>query len=340
MRGVGACKWLQSGSSLGWCRTISGLASSRLFPRACRSCALRRNASAGPVRVALPSPRGKFLKPWCTCCVRVASGRLCPRRDLAAQVPCTSASWSGRAAVFSSRCGSLAWRSTTSWRALHGDGRAWTRRRSKHHWPKNPSDPTRRIGEKNGSKRHLLVDGRGVPLSIVVTGANVHDSKRLDQVLTGIVVKRAMPTKAAPQAPVCRRRTPRRGVAAHHQVAWLHPARRGPAPGSRRKTAPPCEEGAPLGRRGVSQLVQPTPQAAGALREATPQLHGAEPLGRSHHRVPQGSAGGWYYLRIVFKSLLISKLVQPHELCEVSRAKPERRPEPSGPGWRADRICG
>lgn len=28
---------------------------------------------------------------------------------------------------------------------------------------------------KNGSKRHLLVDGRGVPLSLVVTGANRHD---------------------------------------------------------------------------------------------------------------------------------------------------------------------
>lgn len=43
---------------------------------------------------------------------------------------------------------------------------------------------------KKGSKRHLLVDGRGVPLSLVVTGANVHDCKRLDEVLTAIVVKR------------------------------------------------------------------------------------------------------------------------------------------------------
>jgi transposase len=34
------------------------------------------------------------------------------------------------------------------------------------------------------------VDGRGVPLSIVVTGANVHDCKRLDDVLGAIVVKR------------------------------------------------------------------------------------------------------------------------------------------------------
>jgi transposase len=34
------------------------------------------------------------------------------------------------------------------------------------------------------------VDGRGVPLSIVVTAANVNDGKRIDQVLSAIVVKR------------------------------------------------------------------------------------------------------------------------------------------------------
>jgi len=37
------------------------------------------------------------------------------------------------------------------------------------------------------------VDGRGVPLSLVVSGANVHDCKRLDAVLAGIVVKRKNP---------------------------------------------------------------------------------------------------------------------------------------------------
>lgn len=31
---------------------------------------------------------------------------------------------------------------------------------------------------KNGSKRHILVDGAGVPLSVVLTGANVHDVKK------------------------------------------------------------------------------------------------------------------------------------------------------------------
>ena len=57
---------------------------------------------------------------------------------------------------------------------------------------KKPSARTRRIGEKKGSKRHLLVDGRGVPLPIVVTGANVNDGKRLDEVLSTIMVKREL----------------------------------------------------------------------------------------------------------------------------------------------------
>ncbi|MEW6759136.1 MAG: IS5 family transposase [Acidobacteriota bacterium] len=46
----------------------------------------------------------------------------------------------------------------------------------------------RRIGEKKGSKRHLLVDGHGVPLSLVVTGANRHDVTQLEPVLDAIVL--------------------------------------------------------------------------------------------------------------------------------------------------------
>lgn len=37
------------------------------------------------------------------------------------------------------------------------------------------------------------MDGRGVPLSLVVTGANEHDVTQLDQVLQAIMVKRKAP---------------------------------------------------------------------------------------------------------------------------------------------------
>ena len=41
----------------------------------------------------------------------------------------------------------------------------------------------------------MLVDGRGVPLSLVVTGANRHDVSQWAAVLEAIVVKRASPPK-------------------------------------------------------------------------------------------------------------------------------------------------
>jgi putative transposase len=62
----------------------------------------------------------------------------------------------------------------------------WAKRR----WLPNASVPTRPTGEKKGRKRSLLVDARGVPLSIAVSGANLHDSKLLDQTLAQVVVQR------------------------------------------------------------------------------------------------------------------------------------------------------
>ena len=41
-----------------------------------------------------------------------------------------------------------------------------------------------------GSKRSVLVDGRGGPLSVVVAGANVHDTKLLALTLESVVVER------------------------------------------------------------------------------------------------------------------------------------------------------
>ena len=37
------------------------------------------------------------------------------------------------------------------------------------------------------------MDGRGVPLSLIVSAANVNDGKRLDEVLSAIIVKRKCP---------------------------------------------------------------------------------------------------------------------------------------------------
>ena len=53
---------------------------------------------------------------------------------------------------------------------------------------KNPTDRG-----KQGVKRSLLTDGNGVPLSIVVSSANVPDSRLLEPTLDGIVVERPDP---------------------------------------------------------------------------------------------------------------------------------------------------
>mgnify|MGYP003476037859 FL=1 len=47
-----------------------------------------------------------------------------------------------------------------------------------------------RTGGKNGSKRHLLVDGRGVPLSLGAAGGSRHDVTQLGAVREAIQVKR------------------------------------------------------------------------------------------------------------------------------------------------------
>jgi putative transposase len=60
-------------------------------------------------------------------------------------------------------------------------------------WGKSAWDPTLRIGGKNGRKRSLLVDARGIPLSLVASGANKHDSVLLRATLASIVYPRPAP---------------------------------------------------------------------------------------------------------------------------------------------------
>ena len=72
-------------------------------------------------------------------------------------------------------------------------------RRAKLRWLRRRWETTRPIGGKKGTKRSLLVDGRGAPLSLIVAGANRHDVKLLGLTLDAIVVKRPKPTARRPQ---------------------------------------------------------------------------------------------------------------------------------------------
>lgn len=62
----------------------------------------------------------------------------------------------------------------------HGQGA----KRGDHTGP-NPTDRA-----KKGVKRHILTDGRGVPLAAEITGANVHDKWLVGKVLDAVVVRR------------------------------------------------------------------------------------------------------------------------------------------------------
>lgn len=52
---------------------------------------------------------------------------------------------------------------------------------------------------KAGTKRSLLVEGQGGPLSVVIAGANVHDTRLLGATLEAIVVERPEPGEGSPQ---------------------------------------------------------------------------------------------------------------------------------------------
>ena len=52
---------------------------------------------------------------------------------------------------------------------------------------------------KAGTKKSLLVEAGGGPLSVVVSGANVHDTKLLRATLGAVMVERPLPTEDKPQ---------------------------------------------------------------------------------------------------------------------------------------------
>ena len=59
---------------------------------------------------------------------------------------------------------------------------------------RNPTDRG-----KQGVKRSLLSEGAGIPVSVVIDGANRHDMKLVQRTLEGIMTKRPTPTQENPQ---------------------------------------------------------------------------------------------------------------------------------------------
>ena len=59
--------------------------------------------------------------------------------------------------------------------------------------------PIPRTGEKSGTKRSVLTEGKGLPIAFEIDGANRHDSKLLERTLDNIVIFRPAPTEDNPQ---------------------------------------------------------------------------------------------------------------------------------------------
>ena len=53
-------------------------------------------------------------------------------------------------------------------------------------------------------RRSLIVEGDGGPLGVAVAGADVHDTKLLEQTIDAIVVQRPEPSRSGTAAPVPR----------------------------------------------------------------------------------------------------------------------------------------
>jgi putative transposase len=176
----------------------SGRASSRWCLGVSREPIANANSVGEPAVAASPWLLARSFPPLFMFCERAASGRPCPRVS-AAPAPFISISSNGNERTFLYGCGAPVWLSMMSWLGSPGNGRHWTEPRAKPRWRKRQWVTTRPIGGKKGTKRSLLVDGRGAPLSLIVAGANRHDVKLLAQTLDAIVIPRPKPTKRRPQ---------------------------------------------------------------------------------------------------------------------------------------------
>ena len=131
---------------------------------------------------------------------------------------------------------------------------------------------------KAGNKRSILVDGSGGPLSVVVAGANVHDTKLLAMTLESVVVEHPE-GRVGPQH-LCLDKgydnpTGHQAVAAHGYRGHIRRVGEREIGRHGRKTLsrPPLGGGAHLG------LAIQVPGDPGALRQEGMQLHGPGAIG-------------------------------------------------------------
>jgi hypothetical protein len=106
---------------------------------------------------------------------------------------------SGERLVYSNVCGLIVYCYMIKRLGLIGNGRLWMallqwRLLGEKGTDANPTDRA-----KSGTKRRVLVDGKGVPFGVSVDGANRHDMKMSKATLQSIVIYRPEPTMRSKQ---------------------------------------------------------------------------------------------------------------------------------------------
>jgi putative transposase len=113
---------------------------------------------------------------------------------LVLQVQYMTDSRNGERLVFSSECGSMDCRYMIKKLGSIGNGRLWMALLQKRLLGEKSTGPNPTDRAKSGTKRSILVDGKGVPLGVSVDGANRHDMKMTKATLQSIVIYRPEPT--------------------------------------------------------------------------------------------------------------------------------------------------
>ena len=140
---------------------------------------------------------------------------------------------------------------------------------------KNPTDRA-----KSGTKRSMLTDGAGIPLSVAIEGANRHDAKLLVATLDGLVVARPAWEEEDEQQHMCLDAAydsePVRDDL-KERLRASHPFGRQEGGGARRSRASSRWAGKALGSGTDTLVAEPLSTATGALGEESRELPSVHP---------------------------------------------------------------
>lgn len=80
-----------------------------------------------------------------------------------------------------------------------GHGWRWTARCPRRRWEGKKTGPNPTDRAKDGTKRSVLTEAHGIPVSVAIDGANRHDMKMVRETFENIQVDRPEPTSDEPQ---------------------------------------------------------------------------------------------------------------------------------------------